>query len=212
MQSVGGRVAGSQTVTIGHGESIAMQEGVWAVSLGEGVHFVCEVLPSDCSASSTSAAISSAQKLLRKPLEIGHWQQSRNQGTLLMEDQVVSKNVPKRQLKQAPPGQVLDGNKSERPQKARPTRNHDTEGRVRFHSDNTNHIDSQSEHERPAAIVLMSTAHSRVEKQLRDGVLVAVKICRRPVIPDAADMWLQELKMLKLLGHHVWVFVSIEPC
>ncbi|KAK5080453.1 hypothetical protein LTR05_008563 [Lithohypha guttulata] len=47
--------------------------------------------------------------------------------------------------------------------------------------------------------VLHSAKNSRIERRLKDGIDVVVKVCRGPTIPKAADMWLQEENVVQLL-------------
>ena len=51
--------------------------------------------------------------------------------------------------------------------------------------------------------IIGHTEHSRVERGSWAGKSVAIKVCRRPEVPVAANMWRQEVQALRILSKHV---------
>jgi hypothetical protein len=163
----------SQVLKNEPGNSIALHEGTWDLSLGTGLQFICKIHPDQISASlsSTPAEIRRSQKSTTSRDKAAP-----HKSTTLRS----STTLPKLLTATSP---LLDTGSDKKP-----------EGSL---------VRLVPAEESAVSQILGATKHSRVVMRIKDGRQVAVKVCRRPTIPEAADMWLQEVRMLEALGPHV---------
>lgn len=173
-------IPGSKIISIGPGQRAPMQPGSWSISLGEGWEFECEILPHDPAAPSNTALIG-----------VGNNRSSGRQINKKQGDAPKTRATSTDALQQKPKGkeQALD--------------------RVRESYSQLEPDDEQDIlGDRRIFPKVAETVHSLVSKQRRGGVIRAVKKCRRSDIPEAADMWQQEVNMLLAVGKHVRVLSS----
>ena len=204
MHSVKRRYPGSQALKIGYGESAPIHAGVWDLSLGPGLQFIVEV-----TSSSPPSSVATANVVLTQtPTKSRHSKKpSKRQGTVDPKDQFGSKAIARREGTGGD-GSRRNHHKDEEVSSKPLIPGSENEVKVPITSDD-GYRDAPTPNppvnEPSASDVIGMTPHSRVERRLRDGMYVAIKICRRPSIPEAADMWLQEVRMLRVLDQHVCI-------
>lgn len=201
VHSVKRRYLGSQASKIGYGESAPIHAGVWDLSLGHGLQFIVVVTSSSppSSVATTNAVLTQTATKSRRS------KKPSKRGTVDHKGQVASNPI----AHQGGTGGDRPGRTHHKDEEAssKPlVPGSDNEVRVTITSED-GYRDAPAlnppVNRPPASDVIGVTPHSRVERRLRDGIYVAIKICRRPNIPEAADMWLQEVKMLRALDQHV---------
>ena len=184
-----------------HGGSLAVHKGEWDLSLGPGWQFVLKVVAEEPKASSTNPSVSSLPSSKQKQSQRTSSRKSQQEAAT----QKLSKALSQ-ETQQAP--QLLQLRKSKKKHVNQPV---DRLKNGSASAATTEHVSKVAEGVSSKVELIGVTHNSRVERRLRNEVVVAVKICRRPDIPDAADMWLQELKILQTIGHHVGA-IQLDSC
>ena len=61
----------------------------------------------------------------------------------------------------------------------------------------------------PPDVQIGETSLTTVVKRVRNGIVSAIKICRRPTVSGSADVWRNEMEILNRLNH---VSMIMEHC
>lgn len=226
---------GLEVIRIEHAESAPIRAGWWHVTLGEGLQFVLEVFSLNTPASSTKAEISPSltQRVVqmnarrdadKQAATVVHTTEVRKQAK---SDTAMSKTPQDIKKMKSKPG-TLDTVDQDSSKAAllsqRNAPNAKAQSALQGRSTKTQELPKldkgkqvslehgQHQADSEASKTIGKTLYSRVEKQLRGGKYVAVKMARRPEIPVAADLWLQEDKILKMVAQHVRFVVGSLSC